>query len=228
MSASPISDFAEAASPAASYDSSTHEPTAPSEGARLARQSPSQDGRPCGRPMARRETGVVSDGALLEGETPSLPTPADARAARLEKFKWEQAIVDDLNRGASIGEIAARVGFSEARMGATVHDILARRMPAHEDFAAIQPRHPLACRPEAMDAGVRGHGDEDYERPENLPQGFEKMESGSRIAGVADIFGGVDAAREAAFAPARLAPGEGGSAPGAAGRHRPGIPAASR
>ena len=104
-SASSISDFAEAASRVASYEASAEAPSAPSDGARLARQS-----------------------------APS----TDARAALLEKFKWEQLIVAYLNRGVSVGEIAARVGFSEQRMGAVVHDILARRMPAPEDFAAIQ------------------------------------------------------------------------------------------
>ena len=320
-SASPISDFAEAASRAASYEASAEAPSAPSDGARLARQS-----------------------------APS----TDARAALLEKFKWEQLIVAYLNRGVSVGEIAARVGFSEQRMGAVVHDILARRMPAPEDFAAIQasrlneallvavsamtdmnlravdrvirivrdldryhgfgaagrrltepsrlggpadgalplggalvsgiePTAPelqamgltpvlapeaarpqdapqafaaaqateqsrpderrrlpvdltdlVAChpresedpeprlgrlpdrrgsrasRPEALGAHVRGQDDGGFERPQNLPQGFEKMESASRIAEVADIYGGVDAAPEAAFASTRLEPTEGG------------------
>ena len=118
--ASPISDFAEAASRVASYEASAEAPSAPSDGARLARQS-----------------------------APS----TDARAALLEKFKWEQVIVAYLNRGVSVGEIAARVGFSEERMGAVVHDILARRMPAPEDFAAIQastPRRGAAVAVSAM------------------------------------------------------------------------------
>src|SRR5208282_4558267 len=111
MSASPISDFAQAASPAASYVSSAEARNAPSDGARLARQTAPQDGRPskC-------------------DDTPPLPSPStDARAARLEKFKSEQAIVEYLNRGVSVGEIAARLGFDEEPMRAVVRDILARR-----------------------------------------------------------------------------------------------------
>ena len=61
--------------------------------------------------------------------------PADARAARLAKFKREQLIVDTLNRGVSVAEIAARVGVGEKRMRAIIRDPrtgirgLARRMP---------------------------------------------------------------------------------------------------
>ena len=57
--------------------------------------------------------------------------------------------------------------------------------------------------------------------PKNLPQGLENMESGSRIAAVADNSGGIDAARAAANASARLGPGEGGSALDAPGTDRP-------
>ncbi len=63
----------------------------------------------------------------------------DARAARLARFKREQLIVDYLNRGVSVAEIAAEVGIGEKRMRAVVREILARRMPeAPEEFAAIQ------------------------------------------------------------------------------------------
>ncbi len=62
-----------------------------------------------------------------------------ARAARLAKFKREQLIVDYLNRGVSVVEIAARVGLSEKRMRAIIREILARRMPhPPEEFVAIQ------------------------------------------------------------------------------------------
>ena len=65
--------------------------------------------------------------------------PADARAARLAKFKREQLIVEYLNRGVSVAEIAARVGVGEKRMRAVIREILARRMPAPpEEFLAIQ------------------------------------------------------------------------------------------
>ena len=48
-------------------------------------------------------------------------------------------VVDYLNRGVSVAEIAARVGIGEKRMRAIVREILARRMPAPpEEFVAIQ------------------------------------------------------------------------------------------
>ena len=78
---------------------------------------------------------------FAEAAPPAAPlTPStDARAARLEKFKREQLIVDYLNRGVSVAEIAARVGVGEKRMRAVIREILARRMPAPpEEFLAIQ------------------------------------------------------------------------------------------
>ena len=70
---------------------------------------------------------------------------ADAREARLAKFKREQLIVEYLNRGVSIAEIAAQVGVNEKRMRAIIRDPrtgirgLARRMPAPPaEFVAIQ------------------------------------------------------------------------------------------
>ncbi len=65
--------------------------------------------------------------------------PVSARAARLEKFKREQRIVESLNRGVAVAEIAAQVGVGEKRMRAIIREILARRMPAPPaEFAAIQ------------------------------------------------------------------------------------------
>ncbi len=61
--------------------------------------------------------------------------PAEARSQRLAKFKREQVVVDTLNRGVSVAEIAARVGVGEKRMRAIIRDPrtgirrLARRMP---------------------------------------------------------------------------------------------------
>ena len=72
---------------------------------------------------------------------PAAPiTPsADARAARLKKFERERLIVDYLNRGLSVAEIAARAGVSEKRMRAVIREILARRMPVPpEEFVAVQ------------------------------------------------------------------------------------------
>ncbi len=61
------------------------------------------------------------------------------RAARMHKFERERLIVDSLNRGVSVAEIAGRIGVTEKRMRAVVKEILARRMPAApEDFAALQ------------------------------------------------------------------------------------------
>jgi hypothetical protein len=61
------------------------------------------------------------------------------RAARRAKFERERLIVDSLNRGVAVAEIAERIGVTEKRMRALVHEILARRMPAApEDFAALQ------------------------------------------------------------------------------------------
>ncbi len=67
------------------------------------------------------------------------PQPVDPRAARLAKFKREQRIVEYLNRGVAVAEIAARQGVSEKRMHAVVRDILDRRMPhPPKEFVAIQ------------------------------------------------------------------------------------------
>ncbi len=65
--------------------------------------------------------------------------PGDARAARLAQFKREQGIVDYLNRGVSVAEIAARIGVGEKRMRAIIGEILVRRQPAPpQEFVAIQ------------------------------------------------------------------------------------------
>ena len=88
---------------------------------------------------------------MTENNTPcpSFPTPPRrpppslhrrTRAPRgLRIFQREQLIVDYLNRGVSVAEIAARVGIGEKRMRAVIQEILARRMPAPpEEFVAIQ------------------------------------------------------------------------------------------
>ena len=73
-------------------------------------------------------------------EAPAAPrAPSAARAARLAKFEREQLIVDYLNRGVGVAEIAMRFDLSEKRMRAIVREILARRAPAAPaEFAAIQ------------------------------------------------------------------------------------------
>ena len=76
---------------------------------------------------------------LQAAPTAAANPPAQARAARLEKFQREQAIVEYLNRGVSVVEIAARVGVGEKRMRAIIREILARRMPGPPmEFVAIQ------------------------------------------------------------------------------------------
>ena len=76
-----------------------------------------------------------------------LPIPAKPRsrsiearrAKRVEKAHRERRIVDLLNDGVSVAEIAAREGVTEKRMRAVVREILGRRMPqAPADYAALQ------------------------------------------------------------------------------------------
>ena len=85
--------------------------------------------------------------ACLKAAPPVAPShpSTDARAARLAKFKREQLIVEYLNRGVSVAEIAARVGVGEKRLRAVIRDPrtgirgLARRMPQPpKEFVAIQ------------------------------------------------------------------------------------------
>jgi hypothetical protein len=57
----------------------------------------------------------------------------------MAKFKREQRIVDYLNRGVSVAEIAAHVGVGQKRLRAILRDILARRQPhPPAEFVAIQ------------------------------------------------------------------------------------------
>ena len=61
------------------------------------------------------------------------------RAARVAKFKRERRIIDSLNRGVSVAEIAAREDVTEKSMRAIVREILARRMPEPPaEFVALQ------------------------------------------------------------------------------------------
>ncbi len=64
---------------------------------------------------------------------------SESRAAQLAKFERERLIVDYLNRGVLVSEIAAQVGVGEKRMRAIIREILARRMRAPpQEFVAIQ------------------------------------------------------------------------------------------
>ena len=47
---------------------------------------------------------------------------AVARSARLKRFEREQVVVEYLNRGVSVVEIAARIGVGEKRAGALIRD----------------------------------------------------------------------------------------------------------
>jgi transposase-like protein len=64
---------------------------------------------------------------------------AEARAARLAKFERERLIVEYLNRGVSVAEIAMRFDVGEKRMRAFIREILERRQPhPPEEYVAIQ------------------------------------------------------------------------------------------
>ncbi len=62
--------------------------------------------------------------AYLETAQPTAPSIRQRTCAprALLKFEREQLIVDVLNRGVSLAEIAARVGLSEKRMRAIICD----------------------------------------------------------------------------------------------------------
>ena len=80
----------------------------------------------------------ASDAALAGGQARDRSIEG-RRAARRAKFERERLIVDCLNRGLSVAEIAARLGVTEKRMRALVREILARRAPpAPEEYAALQ------------------------------------------------------------------------------------------
>jgi hypothetical protein len=61
------------------------------------------------------------------------------RAAQVEKFKRERLVIDYLNRGVSVREIAVKLGVTEKRMRAIVKEVLAAHMPGPpEEFVALQ------------------------------------------------------------------------------------------
>ncbi len=74
----------------------------------------------------------------------TVPSPAGrsieaTRAARLKKFERERLIIDYLNRGVSVREIAVRLGVTEKRMRAIVREALASHLPGPpEEFVALQ------------------------------------------------------------------------------------------
>jgi hypothetical protein len=82
---------------------------------------------------------VPSSAALFCPETARGRSIEARRAVRQKKFERERLIVDLLNRGLPVAEIAQRIGVTEKRMRALVRESLARRMPEPpEDYAALQ------------------------------------------------------------------------------------------
>jgi DNA-binding CsgD family transcriptional regulator len=66
-------------------------------------------------------------------------SPAARRAARQKRAEREARIVDLLNRGVSVAEIADRDGVGERAMRKTIRTLLARRTPAPPaEFLALQ------------------------------------------------------------------------------------------
>ena len=75
----------------------------------------------------------------LDPEPPRSRSKAARRAARIARVRRENGIVDLLNVGRSIAEIAVREGVTERRMRTIVREIIAKRMPkAPEEFVATQ------------------------------------------------------------------------------------------
>jgi len=90
--------------------------------------------------IALTETVRLSEPAESAPPAPRRDRSAAARrAARQERAERETAIVDLLNGGLSIAEIADRVGVSERAMRKSIRTLLARRAPAPPaEFLAIQ------------------------------------------------------------------------------------------
>ena len=143
--------------------------------------------------------------ACLEAAPPVAPSypSTEARAARLAKFKREQLIVDYLNRGVSVAEIAARVGVGEKRMRAVIREILARRMPhPPEEFVAIQ----LSRLNEALLVAYSAMS----------PTNLKAVDQVVKIVRELDRYGGAFAAEWARPEASRAEPGERSPAFGAA------------
>src|SRR5271166_3266800 len=92
--------------------------------------------------LSSRDQGALRVTASLNLSPPAVARDRSIearRAARLAKFKRERRILDLLNRGVAVAEIAAREGVREKSMRAIVRDILARRMPEPPaEFVALQ------------------------------------------------------------------------------------------
>ena len=82
--------------------------------------------------------------------------PAPVAASRLKRER-DNIVIDSLNRGLSMAEIADAIGVSDKRMRALVREILARRQPAApEEFAALQTSRLNAALGVAYDAMMKG------------------------------------------------------------------------
>jgi hypothetical protein len=81
----------------------------------------------------------VSDPAEAEPARRRDRSTKARHAERQKKFERERRIVNYLNAGVAVAEIAEREGVTHRRMRAVVQEILARRMPAPPaEFLAMQ------------------------------------------------------------------------------------------
>jgi hypothetical protein len=95
----------------------------------------------CSNPKENAPMSNLAEAASLPlaKSPPDDPQSPDARAARLAKFEREKVVVECLNRGVSVAEIAAHLGIGDKRTRAVIREILARRMPAPpEEYVAVQ------------------------------------------------------------------------------------------
>ena len=120
-------------------------------------------------------------------------TPIPTPASRLRRER-DNLVIDSLNRGLSMAEIADTIGVSDKRMRALVREILARRLPpAPQEFAALQMSRLNAALGIAYSAMMKGDlraldrvvrivreldryaGFGGGKRPESRPQPSEKV-----------------------------------------------------
>ena len=84
------------------------------------------------------------------------PTPTATTASRVRRER-DNLIIDSLNRGLSMAEIADAIGVSDKRMRALVWEVLARRLPSPpEVFAAIQTSRLNAALGVAYNSMMKG------------------------------------------------------------------------
>ena len=141
---------------------------------------------------------MPASAALVCPETPATGSIEARRASGQKKFERERLIVDSLNRGLPVAEIAERIGVTEKRMRALLREFLARRRPeAPEDYAvrqisrlnqalavAYSAMSPQNLKAVALVVRIvreldRYHGfvGSRRRRPQLAPQAFENVES---------------------------------------------------